>query len=490
MKKILWWGLLGIVLIVGLILYRAFFYYADQQYHPESRIKTVAVTKNQVAQRLSQAIQIETISSEDKSQFIAQNFIAFHQFLKDHFPHANQFAKLYVVNDYSLVYEFKGTDSSLKPMLFMGHIDVVPADEATLSEWKHPPFSGAIADGVIWGRGAVDDKAAVVALMEAMELQLAQGKRPQRSIYFSFGHDEEIGGKDGAAKVAEFFKQRNISFDMILDEGGVIVEGVLAGFSQPIALVGVAEKGYANIQMTVTGDGGHSSMPPNHTAAGVLAMAITKLESNQFSPSLKFTNLIFDAIGHYADFGLRLGMANQWLLSSLAEDTMLKSPSSAAGLRTTTAVTMLKGSNKSNVLPSHASAVVNLRLMPGETPATALSHIEQVVNDPRVELKILTANPASPVSSHQSPQFKMVEQTIREIMPDTLVAPFLVIGGTDAKHFSELSENIYRFLMIRFTPDTLSSFHGVNERIDIDDYVMSIQYFYELFNKVSFGLNQ
>lgn len=487
MKKILLLGLVSLVFLAAFCLYRAFFYYSDQQFHPQSEINKIEIDRNFAAARLSQAIQIVTVSSDDNSQFNAENFISFHRFLNEKFPKVSQVAQRHVVNKFSLVYEFKGADATLKPVLFMGHMDVVPADDETLDKWEYPPFSGAIADNQIWGRGALDDKATVMALMEAMELQLEQGKQLQRSVYFSFGHDEEIGGQNGAAKVAEFFKQKNITFEMVLDEGGVIVENVLAGFSQPIALVGIAEKGFVNIRMTVSGEGGHSSMPPNQTAAGIVAEAITKLEANQFPARLDFTNLIFDAIGYYADFSLRLGMANQWLLAPLVEDKMLSRPSSAAGLRTTTAVTMLKGSSKSNVLPSQASAVVNFRVMPGENVDSVLAHVRQVINDPRVKFEVYMDSPASPISSHQTPQFKMIEHSIREIMPQTIVAPYLVQGGTDAKYFYELSNNVYRFLMVRITPDTLSAFHGINERILVDDYVMSIQYFYELLNKAGFG---
>ena len=293
--------------------------------------------------------------------------------------------------------------------------------------------------------------------------------------------------KNGAAKIAEYFKSKNIKFDMVLDEGGAIVERIVVGFEQPIAMIGIAEKGFMNVRLSVNSEGGHSSMPPNHTAAGILAKAIVKLEASQFPASLQFTDLIFNSIGYYAQFSLKLAMANQWLLSPVVKNKLLSNPNNAAGLRTTIAVTQLKGSSKSNILPTEASAVANFRIFPGQTWESVLAHVEKAIDDPRVKLEVFMNNDPSPVSSTKNDQFKMIEQTIREFEPNTLVTPYLVQGGTDAKYFYELSDSVYRFLMIRLTPETLSSFHGVNERINIDDYVMGIQYFYELLNKASFN---
>ncbi len=368
----------------------------------------------------------------------------------------------------------------------MGHMDVVPVDQETKEKWTHEAFAGVIDDEKVWGRGALDDKATVMALMEAMELSLKEGKQPIRTIYFAFGHDEEVGGSQGAKNIAEHFQQQGLSFEFVLDEGGAILKGYIKNVAQSVGIIGIAEKGFMNIRLIAERPGGHSSMPPENTGPGILASAIVKLEQNKFPATLRYTNLTFDAIGSYADFTTRFAMANQWLTASLIKKKLLSDPSKAAGLRTTTAVTMMKGSSKSNILPTKASVVVNFRILPGETWQTVLANVKEIINDERVGYEVFMNNNPSKVSSTDSKGYKWISQTIREFEPDSLVAPYLVMGGTDSKYFYPLTDSVYRFLMIKLTPDVQKTIHGIDEHIKIEDYVEGIQYFHELFRKVSF----
>jgi carboxypeptidase PM20D1 len=446
----------------------------------------VTVNIDKATDTFSKAIQIATISKDYPAQVTPEPFLAFHQHLVDSFPIVHSFASKEVINNYSLVYKFSGTDNSLKPILYLGHMDVVPVDEATLEKWSHAPFSGAVADGVIWGRGAIDDKSTVMALMEAMEITLAQGKAPKRTLYFAFGHDEEIGGSQGAKKVAEYFQQQGLNFEFVLDEGGLITEDMISIVDQPLAIVGIAEKGFMNIRLIAERPGGHSSMPPENTGPGILAQAIVKLEQNKFPATAKYTNITFDAVGSHSDLTMRFIMANQWLTEPLIINQMLKEQRTAAGIRTTTAVTMLKGSSKSNILPTKASAVVNFRILPGETTDTVLEYVKSIINDDRISYEVFMANNPSKVSSTESIGYKLISQTIREFANDALVAPYLVMGGTDSKHFYSLTDSVYRFLMIRANPKSMKLIHGIDEHISIENYVMSIQFFHELLRKSAF----
>ena len=486
MKKTLIY-FMAIVIVVALVgIYRASTVYVDGQYYPALQTQRVEVDRDLVIEHFQQAIRIATISKDYPAPVNPEPFLAFHQHLIDSFPAVHNFAERTIVNDYSLVYRFEGTQKDLKPVLFMGHMDVVPVDDETLAKWTHGPFAGTIADGKIWGRGAIDDKSTVMALMEAMELSLKHGKLPKRTVYFSFGHDEEIGGSQGAKKVAEYFAELDVSFEFVLDEGGLILDGFFESVDQPIAIIGIAEKGFVNIRLVAERPGGHSSMPPENTGPGILAQAIVKLEENKFPVTLEYTNIMFDAIGYFADYKSKFAMANQWLTAPLVKQSMLSKQSTAAALRTTTAATMLKGSSKSNILPTRATATVNFRIIPGETAETVLERVKNIIDDPRITYEVFMSNDPSSVSSTQSLGFQLIEQTIREFNGDALVAPYMVMGGTDSKYFYPLTDSVYRFLMIRLDPSTMGIVHGIDERISVDNYVMGIQYFYELLRKSVF----
>ena len=486
MKKIaIFIGLL-LLLLTGVLLYRAFTVFNDTQYQVAEALVPQKLDESQVVARFSHAIQIPTISYDDRSHFNHQAFSDFHAYLAKSFPLVTQYTKQTRIADYSVVYQLVGQNTELKPALFMGHIDVVPIEEASLADWQQDPFSGKVENGVIWGRGTIDDKVSVVALMESMELYLAQGHQPQRSIYFAFGHDEEAGG-DGAKAIAEHFAEQNIQFEFILDEGGVVTNGIVPGAEQPIALVGVAEKGFVNFHLSVAGEGGHSSQPPEHTAAGILAQAIVDVENHPFAAKLDFFAMMFDKIGFAMPLSSRLPLANLWLLSPVVERALLAKPSSAAGTRTTTAVTMLQGSNKSNVLPTVASAVVNFRILPGDTVASIRAHLVKVIDNPLVQIEAHLANEASAISPTNALGFKLIESTIRRLDDKVLVSPYLVLGATDSRHFQALSNNIYRFMMVSLNPTTLKQFHGVNEQISVKDYLQAIQFYYAMVKQSAEG---
>ncbi|BFT30995.1 M20 family peptidase [Alteromonas sp. D210916BOD_24] len=480
MKKGIWIGLSVVLLLVLLLCFRAATVFSDNQVTPNASFVPVKIDEKAAVERFAGGIRFPTISYEDPSLFDPTAFAGLHSFIQSSYPLVHQAMSKTVISDYSLVYKLSGEDTSLQPVLFMGHMDVVPVDTATKGQWQHQPFSGDISDGAIWGRGTLDDKVTVFALLEAMEHLLSDGFTPQRTVYFAFGHDEEIGGEQGAAQVAKWFESQNIEFEFVLDEGGAITRGLMVGTDSTVAVVGIAEKGYANIRLTVDDKGGHSSQPPQHTAVGVLSQAIVKLENNQLDTDFQFIQKTFEKIGYYTDFPTRLAMANLWLLSPLIEGAMLAKPSSAASIRTTTAATMVEGSSKSNILPTQAIGVVNYRLMPGTSVTDLVAHVTETIDDPRVKVEAYMANEASSVSKMDSMGYRLIERTIRTMQNDTLVAPYLVQGGTDAKHFSALSDSIYRFMMVELNPETLKQFHGVNEQIPITDYISAIQFYAEM----------
>jgi carboxypeptidase PM20D1 len=480
MKKIILTLLVLVITLAAILVFRAGSMFHDRQPEPASGITEININEQQAVQRFSQALTIPTVSYDDRSNFDAAAFTRFREFLATAYPLVHQNAALTVVNDYSLVYHLPGSDPSLQPVLYMGHMDVVPVEEITRDEWTHPPFSGTVADGVVWGRGSVDDKFTVIALLEAMELLLSENVRPQRSIYLAFGHDEEVGGFDGAANVAKYFKDRGITFDYVMDEGGVVVEGMMEGLDRPLAVIGVSEKGFVNLVLTVNAPGGHSSQPPPQTAVGILARAIVKVEDHPFPADMDYTYMTFEAIGAEMPFSARLAMGNLWLLSPLVKNVMLKDKDDAAALRTTTAATMVTGSPKSNILPTRATAVINFRIFPGETVETVKQRVIELIDDDRVDVSTELATDPSPVSPVDSRGYELIAKTIRGMDENILVAPYMVRGGTDAKYFYAVSPNVYRFMMLRVDPDTIRYIHGIDEHVSVDDYFQAIRFYYHL----------
>lgn len=480
MKKFLISVFIIALVITAIAVYRAATVFQDHQVEPAAGLTAVEIDERQATRRFSTALTFATISHDDRSNFDAAAFLEFHQFLRSAYPLVHQNARREVINDYSLVYHLPGSDPSLQPVLFMGHMDVVPIEEITRDQWTHPPFSGTVDNGIVWGRGSVDDKFTVIALMEALELLLAEGVRPQRSIYFSFGHDEEVGGKDGAGRVAEYFRQEGITFDYVMDEGGAVLEGMIQGLDDPLAIIGISEKGYVNLVLTVNAPGGHSSQPPNQTAVGILSRAIVRVEDKPFPASLDNIYLTFEAIGSSMPFSKRLAMANLWLFSPLVEHILLKNKDDAAGTRTTTAATMFSGSPKSNILPTRATAVINFRILPGETVDSVRQRVIGIIDDERVVVSEEYGVNPSPVSPTDSRGFKLISKTIRGMDNKILVAPYMVRGGTDAKYFYGLSENVYRFMMIRIDPETVKYVHGIDEHVAVADYLEAIRFYYHL----------
>jgi len=266
----------------------------------------------------------------------------------------------------SLLYTWPGSDQSGPALLLTAHQDVVPVETGSEGKWSAPPFSGAIANGFVIGRGAIDDKGSLMAILEATEQLLARGYRPRHTIYLGFGHDEERGGT-GAIAMAALLKQRGAKIGLALDEGFAVLDGVIVGVNAPVALIGVAEKGYVSVELTAAGSGGHSSMPSDDNAAVRISRAVDRLAEHPFPARLDGpTAGMFDGIAPYSSGTMRLALANRWLLGPIVKSQLLASPDTAAAIRTTTAPTIVSAGTKDNVLPQFARAVVNHRILPGD----------------------------------------------------------------------------------------------------------------------------
>ncbi|RKH01619.1 M20 family peptidase [Corallococcus sp. CA053C] len=481
MKRVLLALLILLLLLVGVLVVRTLRFGSRQV--PAEPAEPFPVDATAAAGRLAEALRHRTIAASDGTGTEDAAFGALHAQLVAQFPRVHAQLGHEAVGAHAHLYTWKGTEPSLSPVLLMGHLDVVPAEaEAT---WIHPPFGGVVADGYVHGRGTLDDKGSVLAILEAVEGLLAQGHRPRRTVLLAFGADEEVGGRDGAARVAALLRERGVRLESVLDEGGTIGVGLVPGVAAPVALVGVAEKGSTRVELVVRSTGGHASMPPRQTAAGILARALVRLEEHPFEPGLRGgTRALFEHVGPEMGFGMRLLFANTWLFAPLIERQMAAAPSADASIRTTMAATMLEGSPKPNVLPSRVRAVLNVRPLPGDSLEDVSAHVREVVDDARVEVAT-EGDEASSVSRVDTEGWRQLQRSIRQVFPDVLVAPFLTVAATDARHFHGLSDSVYRFMPVRMTREDLTRMHGRDERLSVEAYAAAIRFYAQYLRNIT-----
>lgn len=469
-----------LVLLAAYILLRIFMF-KSKRYGVEKE-ECPKIDLDRAVKNLSEAVKLKTISYFDKAKIDWGEFERFIKFLEEAYPLVHSKMERERINKYSLLYKWKGRDKDKKPVLFMGHIDVVPVEEGSEGNWAHPPFSGAVEDGFVWGRGTLDIKIQIITLLEAAEHLLEEGYEPGRDIYFAFGHDEELGGLDGAVNIVDVLKSRGVTFEYVLDEGGCVTEGAISGVSSPLAAIGIAEKGFVNISLTCEGKGGHSSMPPRNTSVGLISRAIVELEKHQCKVRMSrcFKDML-NCIGPEMNFLNRMVIANLWLFSPIIKKVFTSFPAGNAMLRTTTAATMTEGSPAPNVLPQKARAVVNFRIIPGETGEYLLEHVRKVIKNDDILVEPLILENPSNISDTESFGYKSIEKAVYSIFPEAVAAPYIVLGGTDARKYEVLCGNVFRFSPYRIVSEDLSKMHGTNERISLENIDKCVAFYIKLF---------
>jgi len=444
----------------------------------------IAVDEKAAAESLAAAVRAKTVSSLTDATLNADQFEALHAHLEKRYPKLHAALKHEVVAGLSLLYTWPGSDTGAKPILLMAHQDVVPVAPGTEADWQAEPFAGTIRDGFVWGRGAWDDKANLISQMEAIEMLVASGFKPKRTIYLAFGADEEVGGLRGAKAIAELLAQRKVKMDFVIDEGLLITEGVLPGLKPPAALVGIAEKGYMSVVLHASATPGHSSMPPppGTSAIAMMSAALNRLEDDQFPPRIQgVAREMFETVAPEMSGFNRIALSNLWLFGPVVRKQLEAGASTAAMLHTTTALTIVNAGNKENVLPGRAEATVNFRLLPGDGQASVMAHVKRAVANDRVELSVLPgATEPSKVAPTDSASYRLIERTVRELFPGTIVAPGLMIGGTDSQHYENVADHIFKFSPVRAKPEDLPRFHGTNERISSANLAELIRFYHRL----------
>lgn len=455
-------------------------------------------------QRLAKAIRIPTIS-EDLSRKEDNPFDRFKAYLPEAFPVVYKNVDTLTVNKYGLLLRWKGKDAARKPILFLAHYDVVPVAGYTSGQelygeeifkpkdiakapvadfqkaWDYPPFSGAVADGRVYGRGTLDMKSMLLAQLEAANTLLVDSFQPEQDIWFAYGFDEETGGTEGAAKMVEYFKQKDIVFDAVYDEGSIVAAPGTAGLNRPIALVGLAEKGVCVINITVRALGGHSSMPPRKSSLVLAAEIIEKLNKKQLpgqiTPPMQS---LLESVGGSMDFTSQVAIANQWLLKVPLLSMLGENPATNALIRTSTAITMAKGSDTSNVLSSTAGITVNFRILTGETVEMVVNHVKEICADYDTEIRVEMSREPSNLSSEDTQAYRAIQRAMAKTYPEASVASYITLTTTDAQKYEIVSPNIYRIVPVCLNEYEQRTIHNENEYISLDNYKKMIFYFKNL----------
>jgi carboxypeptidase PM20D1 len=437
-----------------------------------------------VAGHLAEAVRFRTISyssgAREGEKFKALE--SMRAWMEKTYPNFHKVAAREIF-DHSLLFTWKGRNPNLAPILLMAHMDVVPVVPGTEKDWAHAPFSGDISDGFVWGRGSIDDKGMLVLLLEAADRLAAQGFMPERTIMFAFGQDEEVGGGEGNALVAQALAKRGVHFAWVLDEGGAIFDEPFPGIEQPVAFVAVAEKGYLSLRLTAHGTGGHSSRPTGDMAIARLARAVLRVVDHPFRSGIDSVQREkLSVLAGIAPFPTRMLLSNLWLMSPIVEHYMEAIPDSAARLHTTIAPTLISGGVKDNVLPPQANATINFRLHPRDTIASVIAHVRDAIHDPKVDITPLTEtqDEASKVSDLDSPAGQFLTAEIKQSFGNLPVAPDVMTGATDSRHYLPIADQVFHLDPFHFGIDDLARVHGTNERLAVGDLGHGIAFFMRL----------
>ncbi len=439
------------------------------------------VNTDRYIKTLQEAIRCKTVSNSDEALVEWEEFEKLHKVFEEQYHLLHKTLEKQTVGRAGLIYIWRGKNPSLKPIALIGHQDVVPVQKEKLADWKYPPFDGVLADGYIWGRGATDMKNHVVGILESVETLLEEGFEPERTVIISLGYNEELLDSElaSAPMLSKALEEQGFQLESVLDEGGAILDlDVKHVIHKRLAGVGIAEKGYCDFEISVNAKGGHSAAPPKHSAVGILSKAILDLENHPFKAKLtpEIKNIV-DTIARNTEYSVRLVGSNLPMLLPVLKPVLAKIPPVASVMRTTTAVTMTQGSPQANVLPQRAAATVNFRILPGNSIADVEKHIRRVIRNKDIDVKLLGGNEPSIVSPVDTPTMDAIKKICVGMFNMSSPVPFVVMGATDARHYQNVTDTIYRFSPFVMSPDILMLAHGTDERMPVEGLENGIAFF-------------
>ncbi len=471
--------LLVVIVLAAVVLVRAMMFSPPQSRGlPSFTERSPDINEQRALANFSHILTFRTESTED-GQDHAVEFEKLHDYFRQAYPLIFSKLEYTPIGRYGMLFKWQGRDAALKPALYMAHQDVVPIAPGTEAAWQQPPYSGAISNGYVWGRGALDDKVSLAALFEALSTLIQNEYVPRRTTYFYFGDDEEIGGKT-AVKASEYFASRGIHFEYVIDEGGVITSGLIPNISKPVALIGVTEKAILNLKLSVDTVGGHSSLPTAYLAIGEMSQAISNILAHPpASDIVGPTRMFLETMVPYQSFMFKACVANLWLCKPLLIRRLSDNPLMAAMMHTTQAPTIFNAGIKTNVLPYHAEAIVNFRLAPFNSAESIISHVKSAINNQDIHVDRIDQSQPSLVSSTTGIGYQLLTSDLKAAYNnDIVVLPFVMTGGTDSRHFTAIADNVYRFLPVVVTQSDMVRFHGTNERYGTDAFIRMIRFYY------------
>lgn len=468
------WVLLGLVIaFLAVVVIRALLFVPHED--TAAAAAEPAPEFPAATEHLARMVRLRTVSSRTPELVDESQFEAFRSLLNELYPAVASACPRERIGKSGLLYHWKGRENGA-PTVLMAHYDVVTADGAG---WEKPPFCGEVDENhVLWGRGTLDTKGTLCGILEAAERLIQTGFVPRNDIYFSFSGDEEIMGPSAPAIVAEL-ERRGIRPALVLDEGGAIVEKMFPGVAQKCAVIGVAEKGQMDLEFKVKSRGGHTSAPPVKNPVGTLCRAVAAAETHPFPARLTpAAAQMFDTLGRYSGFGLKLIFANLWCFLPVLKLICKKSGGELNALmRTTCSFTMMQGSSAANVFPPEAKMTANLRILTGETMDTAAEYLRRVMNDSDVEISRVQGTDPSPGADNQSAQWTLVKSAIHETWRGVIVAPYLMVACSDSRHFCKICDNVLRFSAMELSKEERSRIHGLNERIPVEKIAKAAEFF-------------
>ncbi|MBQ1959393.1 MAG: M20/M25/M40 family metallo-hydrolase [Firmicutes bacterium] len=470
--------LAAIAAFIAVILVRTLTFTPKAETTPE--IIDWEIDGDKAVDHLAQMIRCKTVSHDDITLEDDAEFDKFKALLRELYPKVFEKCEYEEVGRRGIFIKMKGKGDG-QPSVFMAHYDVVPVMEKL---WKRDAFCGEVIDGELWGRGTLDTKITLCGSLEAAEMLLEQGFVPENDIIFAYGGDEETSGASAEA-ATKLLAERGIVPAFVLDEGGAVVENVFPGVKEQCAVIGIAEKGLMNIDLTISGNGGHAATPPPKSNIGQLADAVAAIEKNPFPRELtKPIAEMFDTLGRRSTFLYKMIFANLWCFMPVLDMICRKSGGDLnAMMRTTVAFTKMEGSDAYNVMPPVARVGANLRLMGSMTADKAVDYLNKVVNNKNIEITVAHKMDPSPYSVTDTEGWQQLKDAVSQTWPGAVVSPYLMLQCSDCRHYSRISPNCYRFSAMHLTSEERARIHGNNERVPVEKVKETVKFYLNIISK-------